>query len=68
VLRIDADFLRQGFQIERSVQRASDLKLATPERCAGFTRVLDEIATREEFFCIATVLMVSALKPGPGPN
>jgi ubiquinone/menaquinone biosynthesis C-methylase UbiE len=65
-LRIDADFLRHGFQIERAVQRALDLKLATAERCHDFIRVLDEIASREEFFCIATVLMVSALKPCPG--
>ena len=63
VLRIDADFLRHGFQIERAVQRASDLKLATAERCDDFIRTLDEIATRAEFFCTATVLMVSALKP-----
>jgi ubiquinone/menaquinone biosynthesis C-methylase UbiE len=63
VLRIDADFLRHGFQIERAVQRASDLQLVTADRCNDFIRMLDEIATREEFFCIATVLMVSALKP-----
>jgi ubiquinone/menaquinone biosynthesis C-methylase UbiE len=63
VVRIDLDFLRRGFQIERAVQRAADLKLAAPERCRDFIRGLDEMAAQEEFFCIATVLLVSALKP-----
>jgi ubiquinone/menaquinone biosynthesis C-methylase UbiE len=63
VVRIDATFLRHGFQFERAVWRASDLKLATAERCNDFLRTLDEIATRGEFFCIATVLAVSGIKP-----
>jgi ubiquinone/menaquinone biosynthesis C-methylase UbiE len=66
VVRVDADFLRRGFQLERAVQRAADLKLAAAEHCHEFSRRLDEIAAHEEFFCIATVLMVSALKPSEG--
>jgi ubiquinone/menaquinone biosynthesis C-methylase UbiE len=63
VISIDAAFLRHGFQIEKAIRRASDLKLAAVERCDDFLPVLDDMAAREEFFCIATVLMVSATKP-----
>jgi hypothetical protein len=54
---VSTDFRSSG------LYSASELKLVTAERCNDFVRVLDQIATREEFFCIATVLMVSALKP-----
>jgi ubiquinone/menaquinone biosynthesis C-methylase UbiE len=62
-VRIGAHFLRNGFQIGRAVQRVADLKLGAPGRCDDFLRVLDDMAARGEFFCVTTVLMVSALRP-----
>jgi ubiquinone/menaquinone biosynthesis C-methylase UbiE len=60
---IDADFLRNGFQIEQAATRARELNLIDEACRAAFLRTLDELDGREEFFCMATVLVVSATRP-----
>ena len=63
VVAIDAAFLRNGFQIEQAAKRASELNLASAERCSDFLRVLDDTAVKDEFFCSATVVVASATRP-----
>ncbi|MBN8888138.1 MAG: methyltransferase domain-containing protein [Rudaea sp.] len=63
IVPIDAGFLRKGFQIEQMAKRACELGAIDEERRAGFLRTLDDLAAREEFFCAATVLLVSATRP-----
>lgn len=62
VVRIDADFLRHGFHIEHAAARAVELKLVSSERRNEFLRTLDDMAARDEFFCIATVVLASATR------
>ncbi len=63
VVRVDAEFFRNGFRIEQAAGRAAERNLVSRERCDDFLRALEGIEARDEFFCFATVLVVGATRP-----
>lgn len=62
VVPIDADFLRHGFHIEQAARRACERNLISEVQCARFLHTLDELAARDEFFCTANVVLISATR------